>query len=151
MTTIPAHPEAAGSLQSSWGISRERKYKSRVSFRHQPCLSVLLVSISLPSTRGSPRNKSAVYVPVVSSCPMYKSEVKHQHDIRHGQGDGDKDYFGELPAGMFHLPIMFTECFPPPGRVAELAEQIGKKAEYHYYGKSSNLTETAKHQRYSKR
>ena len=29
------------------------------------------------------------------------------------QGDSDKNYFGELPAGMFHLPVMFTECFTP--------------------------------------
>ena len=75
---------------------------------------------------------------------MYKSEVKHQHDIRHGQGDGDKDYFGELPAGMFHFSVMFTERFTPPGCVAELAEQIGKKAKNHHYGKSNNPTEKAK-------
>ncbi|GAB6977926.1 hypothetical protein JCM17136A_06210 [Phocaeicola sartorii JCM 17136 = DSM 21941] len=75
---------------------------------------------------------------------MYKSEVKHQHDIRHGQGAGDKDYFGELPAGMFHLPIMFTEYFMSPGCVAELAEQAGKKAENHYYGKSNHPTEKVK-------
>ena len=40
----------------------------------------------------------------VSSCPMYKSKVKHQCDIHHGQGDSDKDYFGELPAGCFIFP-----------------------------------------------
>lgn len=75
---------------------------------------------------------------------MYKSEVKHQCEIRHGQGDGDKDYFGKLPTGMFHLSVMFTERFLPPGCVAELAEQIGKKAKNHHYGKSNNPTEIAK-------
>ena len=34
------------------------------------------------------------------------------------QGDSDKNYFGELPAGMFHLPVMFTECFTPSGCIA---------------------------------
>ena len=82
---------------------------------------------------------------------MYKSEVKHQCDIHHGQGDSDKDYFGELPAGMFHLSVIFTERFTPPGCVAELAEQVGKKAEHHPYNKSNNPTEIAKHQRCSKR
>ena len=42
---------------------------------------------------------------------MYKSEVEHQRYICHDQGDSDKNYFGELPAGMFHLPVMFTERF----------------------------------------
>lgn len=82
---------------------------------------------------------------------MYKSKVKHQCDIHHGQDDSDKDYFGELPAGMFHLSVIFTECFTPPGCVAEFAEQVGKKAEHHHYGKSNNPTEIAKHQRCSKR
>ncbi len=31
----------------------------------------------------------------------YKSEVEHQRYICHDQGDSDKNYFGELPAGMF--------------------------------------------------
>ena len=75
---------------------------------------------------------------------MYKSKVKHQHDICHGQGDGDKDYLGELPAGMFHLSVMFTESFTPPGCVAELAEQAGKKTKNHHYGKSNYPTEKAK-------
>ena len=82
---------------------------------------------------------------------MYKPEVKHQCEIHHGQGDSDKDYFGELPAGMFHLSVIFTKCFTPPGCVAELAEQVGKKAKNHHYGKSNNPTEIAKHQRCSKR
>jgi hypothetical protein len=82
---------------------------------------------------------------------MYKSKVKHQCDIHHGQGDSDKDYFGELPAGMFHLSVIFTERFTPPGCVAELAEQVGKKAEHHHYDKSNNPTEIAKHQWCSKR
>lgn len=33
---------------------------------------------------------------------MYKSEVKHQCNILHGQSDGDKDYFGELHAEKHH-------------------------------------------------
>ena len=82
---------------------------------------------------------------------MYKSKVKHQCDIHHGQGDSDKDYFGELSAGMFHLSVIFTKCFTPPGCVAELTEQVGKKAKNHHYGKSNNPTEIAKHQRCSKR
>ena len=82
---------------------------------------------------------------------MYKPEVKHQCDIHHGQGDSDKDYFGELPAGMFQLSVIFTERFTPPGCVAELAKQVGKKAEHHQYNKSNNPTEIAKHQRCSKR
>lgn len=82
---------------------------------------------------------------------MYKSEVKHQGKVRNGQGDGNKDYFGKLSAGMFHLSVMFAYSFAPPGRITELTEHRGKKAEYHYYGKSNNLTETAEHQWYSKR
>ena len=53
---------------------------------------------------------------------MYKSEVKHKWEIRYGQGDDDKDYFGELPAGVFHLSVIFTERFTPPGCVTELAK-----------------------------
>lgn len=75
---------------------------------------------------------------------MYKSEVKHQHDIRHGQGDGDKDYFGEFPAGMLHLPVMLMERFTPSGCVAELAEQAGKTTENHHYDKSNHPTEKVK-------
>ena len=82
---------------------------------------------------------------------MYKSEVKHQYGIRHSQCDGDKDDFEEVSAGMFHFPVMFAYSFAPPGRITELTEHRGKKAEYHYYGKSNNLTETAEHQWYSKR
>ena len=51
---------------------------------------------------------------------------------------------------MFHLSVIFTERFTPPGCVAELAEQVGKKAKNHHYGKSNNPTEIAKHQRCSK-
>ena len=46
---------------------------------------------------------------------MYKSEVEHQRYICHDQGDSNKNYFGELPAGMFHLPVMSTERFTPSG------------------------------------
>ena len=82
---------------------------------------------------------------------MYKSEVKHQYGIRHSQCDGDKDDFEEVSAGMFHFPVMFAYSFAPPGHITELTEHRGKKAEYHNYGKSNNLTETAEHQWYSKR
>lgn len=52
---------------------------------------------------------------------------------------------------MFHFTEMFADSFAPQCRITELTEHRGKKAKYHYYGKSNNLTETAKYKRYSKR
>lgn len=46
---------------------------------------------------------------------------------------------------------MFADSFTPPCGIPELTKHRGKKAEHHYYGESNNLTETANHQRYSKR
>jgi len=60
---------------------------------------------------------------------MYKFEVKHQHNIRRGQGYATKYYLGELPAGMFQFAVMFTESFTPLGCISDLAEQRGQKAE----------------------
>lgn len=98
--------------QKSEDINREHH------FAIDPACSSCLLPFLPPSTKGSPRDKSAVYVPVVSSWLMYKSEVEHQRYICHDQGDSDKNYFGELPAGMFHLPVMFTERFTPSGCIA---------------------------------
>lgn len=72
---------------------------------------------------------------------MYKSEVKHQGKVRNGQGDGNKDYFGKLSAGMFHLSVMFTECFTTSGCVAEQTEQVRKKAEKYEYEETNAPTE----------
>lgn len=60
---------------------------------------------------------------------MYKSEVKHQHDICHGQGYTAKYYFGEFPAGMFQFAVMTAESFTMIGSVSEFAEDRGHKAE----------------------
>ena len=68
---------------------------------------------------------------------MYKSEVEHQRYICHDQGDSDKNYFGELPAGMFHLPLMFTECFTP--------------SERNHYGQTNHPAEKAQYRRKPKR
>ena len=104
MATMPTHLEKPDSnshhreYQKSEDINREHHFAIDPA-----CSSCLLLHFS-PSTRGNPRDKTVAYSPAVSSCPMYKSEVEHQRYICHDQGDSDKNYFGELPAGMFHLP-----------------------------------------------